>query len=202
MLKLNFTIDSEIAMMQKYHLSPNELFVTRLILHYQTDPEDTYMEEFSNLKVCNIREIFISLQEKGVILKSFKIPNAGETIDLYKIPINKVYTKGLYKAAYELGMDLFEHYPQFSVINGKTVALRSIAKKFNSIEDACRVYGKYIGWNEETHNKIIDLLNWSKDNCPLNMSLGTFIVNRSWLDLEAMKNGDIINVNFDSFTDI
>lgn len=97
-----------------------------------------------------------------------------------------------------MGKELFEAYPQFGIIGTSTVPLRTVAKKFDSLEEAYFRYGKSIKWNEEKHNQIIELVRWAKDNNIINCSLASFIVNQGWIDLEALKKGDGANVNFDA----
>lgn len=138
----------------------------------------------------NLRSVIISLQTKEIILKSYKIPSEGKPFNPYNIQINKNFIKNLYKSSFELGKELFEVYPQFGTINGGVIPLRTVAKHFDSLEDCYFRYGKSIGWNPEKHSKIIDLVKWGKDNNVLNMSLSSFVINNSWIDLEAMKEGD------------
>ena len=202
----NLSIENEIAILNKYRLNPTELFVLRLILLAQDDEENSSLYDYLALpEDCkgNFRETLISLQNKGIILKSYKIPESGTTIEsIYEIPINKNSIKSFYKAAFVLGNELYEHYPQFGTINGRSFPLRSVAKKFNSLEDAFRIYGKSINWNTETHKHILELIDWAKDRDVLNMTLASFIVNHSWRDLEAMKEGNADNLRIDSFIDI
>lgn len=205
MANLNFSQNEEIVVLRKYNLNPTELFTLRLLLIAQDDEEDTNLYDFLSLGddcTTGFRNCLESLQEKGIILKSYKIPESGSTISVYDIPINKTVTKGLYKSAFEMGVELFEHYPQWGMINGRAIALRSVAKKFNSLEDAYRFYGKSIGWNIEKHKEIIELLDWAKDKEIINFSLSTFLINNGWLDLQSMKEGKVSNVGFDSYTDI
>ena len=50
--------------------------------------------------------------------------------------------------------------------------------------------------------EIIKLVDWAKQNNAINFSLCNFLINHSWLDLQAMKDGKVNNITFDSFTDI
>ena len=97
-----------------------------------------------------------------------------------------------------MGKELFDVYPQFGNIGGCMVPLRSVAKKFDSLEDCYFKYGKTIKWKDELHIKIIDLVKWGKDNNIINQSLASFVVNQAWIDLEALKNGDSGNINYDN----
>jgi hypothetical protein len=44
----------------------------------------------------------------------------------------------------------------------------------------------------------MELIEWGKDNNVINMSLASFIINRSWVDLETMKKGEAGNYDFNS----
>ena len=88
----------------------------------------------------------------------------------------------------------------FININGALFSARGIAKKFNSPEDFFRYYGKAIGWNIDKHNKIIELLKWEQNNDVhfINMSIATFVINENWNELEALRDGKLANINYDT----
>lgn len=201
MKHLTLTLEEEICLLDKYGLTPNELLVVRVLLILQDNNEE---ELFQNLMVTlkhinlSLREVLVQLQKKEVILKSFKIPNSGEKFDPYSIPINKNFIKTLYKSSFEMGKELFDSYPQFGSINGNVVPLRTVAKHFDSLEQAYFKYGKAIGFNPEKHKVIIELTKWAKDNNILNCSLSSYIINNGWLDLQAMKDGNTANFNVDA----
>lgn len=194
------TIEDELLILNKYRITPNELMFIRTLLILQEDANEelfkTYIEILHNSNI-QIRELITRLQAKGIILKSFKVPNPGEAFDPYSIPINKPFLKNLFKSSFEIGKELFEVYPQFGNINGCVVPLRTVAKKFDSLEDCYARYGKEIKWNPEIHSTIIDLVNWAKDNNILNCSLASFIINNGWKDLQALKDGEG-NINYDA----
>lgn len=201
MKNLTLTLEEEISIIDKYGLTPNELLILRVLLLFQDNEEEELLHRLlTTLKRVNIqlREVLIELQKKEIILKSYSIPKQGEVFDPLTIPINKNFIKNLYKCSFEMGKELFEEYPQFGSINGNLVPLRGISKHFDSLEQAYFKYGKCVGWNLERHNHIIELVKWAKDNNILNCSLSSFIINNGWLDLEALRNGDLANINYDS----
>lgn len=201
MKNLTLNLEEEISILSKYRITPNELtFIKTLLILQDEGNEDLFKDYIESLYVCNVklREILISLQKKEIILKSYKIPFEGESFDPYSIPFNKNFIKNLYRCSFEMGKELFEAYPQFGIIGTSTVPLRTVAKKFDSLEEAYFRYGKSIKWNEEKHNQIIELVRWAKDNNIINCSLASFIINQGWIDLEALKKGDGANVNFDA----
>lgn len=201
MKNLTLNLEEEIALISKYRISPNELMLVRTLLILQEDGnEDLFRNYIKALYECGIklREILLYLQEKGIILKSFKICKEGEAFDPYTIPFNKTFIKTLYKCSFELGKELFEEYPQMASINGNLVTLRGVSKHFNSLEDCYFRYGKNIKWNEEKHKHIIELVRWGKEHDLIKQSLSSFVINNAWLDLEAIKSGDSGNINFDT----
>lgn len=193
-------IDNEASILTKYNLNPNELYVIKCLLFMQED-ESKYLQSYLQLPEStrgNFRDILLSLQNKHLILSSFTIPSKGQSLDLSQIPFSKNFLKDYYRNSFELGKELFEAYPQFGEINGKVISLRGVASKFDSLEDAYRVYGKIIHYKEEIHKEIISLVNWAKNNNILNQSLASFIVNQGWIDLKAIKDGKVVNYNVNS----
>lgn len=201
MKNLTLNLEEEISILSKYRITPNELtFIKTLLILQDEENEDLFKDYIESLYVCNVklREILISLQKKEIILKSYKIPSEGESFDPYSIPFNKNFIKNLYKSSFELGKELFEIYPQMTVINGSLVTLRGVSKHFDSLEACYFRYGKAIGWNQERHEKVLDLIKWAKERDIIKQSLSSFVINNSWLDLEAIRSGDSGNYNFDT----
>lgn len=121
MKNLTLNLEEEICIIDKYGLTPNELLVIRVLLILQDDnQEELFQNLLIALKHINLpfRDILVQLQDKGIVLKSFKIPARGTSFDPYSIPINKNFIKNLYKSSFEMGKELFEAYPQFGNING------------------------------------------------------------------------------------
>lgn len=194
-------LNEELILMEKYKLTPTELFAVKTILLAQ-DNEDEYIFKFNNILNeldIKFRDILISLQNKSIILKSYKIPKEGEVLKLEDIEINKLFIKSYYKASFELGKELFDIYPMFGDIGGNIISLRTVSKKFNSLEDFYRFYGKSIRWNPNTHKEIIELIKWAKENTTfINCSISSFCINQMWNELKALKDGQLININYDS----
>lgn len=207
MSKLTLNLEEEIALLDKYRITPNELMFIRtlLILQDEEDPfdeganEKLFQSYLEVLYPCGIKagEIIQSLKDKGLINKSYN-PGKTGSFDPYEIPINKPFIKSLYKSSYEMGKELFDTYPQSTVINNSVVTLRNVSRHFNSLEECFRRYGKAIGWNVDKHRHIIELVKWAKEYDMLKQSLSSFVINNTWIDLEALKEGDKLNVNFDA----
>lgn len=193
-------LDNELVILEKYGLTPNEIFCVQLILLASEEDQLELLGRFcftdENKEI--FRNSLKSLQDKGIILKSYKIPNPGEVFDPMNVEFNKNFTKFLFKASFEIGEELFNTYPMFTNIDGVAVSLRGIAKKFDSLEDFYRFYGKSISWNPEKHNEIIELVKWGKENNVIRESIASFVINRSWDTIKALKKGDVVNINYDA----
>lgn len=202
---LTLTLEEEVSILDKYRLIPTELFLIRVLLILQDEnDEELFARYIKTLRQAgiNLRNILISLQEKEIILKSCKIVKEGEEFNPYSLQLNKNFIKNLYKCSFELGKELFEEYPAFTVINNSYTALRGVSKHFNSLEDCFVKYGKSIKWNLEIHKEIIELVKWGKEHNMINQSLSSFVVNNGWHDLKAIMNGDAGNVNFDTIREL
>lgn len=203
-MKLTLELNDEISLLERYKLIPTEMFLLRVLLILQEENNEelffNYIKTLKNAGI-NLRNILISLQDKGIILKSYKIPKEGQEFDPYSIELNKNFVKNLYKCSFELGKDLFENYPQFNFINNNMVSLRGVSKHFNSLEDAYFRYGKAIKWNPEIHKEIIELVKWGKEQNVICQSLSSFIINQAWHDLKAMKEGDS-DINYNAIREL
>lgn len=200
MKNLTFNLEDEISILSKYRITPNELMLIRTLLLLKDEDNVQIFQDYIELlhdDGIKLRDILLCLRGKGIINKTTQIPEEGQRFDPYSVDINKTFTKGLYKCSFEMGKELFETYPQFGSVQGNLVGLRSISKRFDSLEDAYFRYGKSIRWDEKTHRHIIDLVKWAKDNNIINYTLTSFIIDQRWLELEALQNGDA-NINYDN----
>ena len=187
-----FTIENELVLLEKYNMTPTELFTVRVILLAKEEGEYEWIQRFA--QTVKLIDILKSLQEKGIILKSWKIiPNT--TLQVEDIPLNQNFQKQFFRASFEMGQELFEVYPQSTYVNGSLYNLKRVSKHFDSLEQAFLKYSKYIKNNPDTHQHIIKLIQWGIDNGYNFSTLDSFIIDNSWLAIEAMKNGEGINVN-------
>lgn len=195
----NLEIKQQLLFCEKYGINPSELLLLEMILLAQEDEDIELVQLYFKSRICargNIREMLQGLQDAGVILKTYKIPEKGQKLDIHIIPINKNLIRDFYKSSFEMGKELFDNYPISTVVNGLEYKLRRISKKFDSLEDAFRAYGKAIRWKPEAHEKVIELIKAGKENNYQFTNLGDFIVDRDWLNMEAIsKDGVMMNSN-------
>ena len=150
-----------------------------------------------------MRDVLLSLQEKGVIKKACKIPNEGEKLDVDTLAFNENFLKFYRKTSGELGQELFDAYPSEAIIQGTVWPMRNFAKKFNSEEEFFFAYGKAIGWSLVKHKEVLELIQWSKDNdhFGLNMNIADFVISKMWNNIREHRDGSNA-ITFDTMTSI
>ncbi len=197
----NLELKQQLLFCEKYGINPSELLLLEILLISQEGDEPEIVHEYFSSRVCArgfTIELLSGLRDAGIILKSYKIPEKGTVFNPLNVPLNKIIIKDFYKCSFEIGKELWDAYPQFGIINGSQVGLKSVSKKFDTIEDCFRYYGKVIRWKPEIHNHIIELVNWAKENNILCVTFSNFIIDHKWEELEALRNGDTGGMNFDA----
>ena len=197
----DLNLEQQLIFCDKYIITPNELLLLEIILLAQEgeQPEIVYNYFNANVDARGLtRPMLERLQAVGIINKTYKIPQKGERLNIYDIPINKNVVKDFFKCSFEMGKELFENYPMFGLINGEPVGIRSVSKKFDSLEDFYRYYGKSISWKPEKHEYIMELVSWAKDHNLLVTTLANFVIDHKWEELEALRNGEIANIDFNA----
>lgn len=195
MKDLELSIEREIDFMIKYQLSSNELFVMKLIFYAQDNHEEFLSKYFTQCQEIDLRSILISLQQKGIINKTYKIPEKGVKFNPRDVDFNKNLIKDYVRHSEELGMDLFQNYPAFTNINGRTFSLRNITKLYKSIDEMCFAYGKEIKFDPIKHQEVMELLEWAKENNQIHSGICDFIASRKWIDLKQMRDEGIEDWN-------
>lgn len=197
----DLNLEQQLIFCDKYIITPNELLLLEIILLAQEgeQPEIVYNYFNANIDARGLtRPMLERLQVVGIINKTYKIPQKGERLNIYDIPINKNVVKDFFKCSFEMGKELFENYPMFGIINGEPVGIRSVSKKFDSLEDFYRYYGKSISWKPDKHKYIMELVSWAKDHNLLVTTLANFVIDHKWEELEALRNGEIANIDFNA----
>ena len=193
-----FNLEEQVGLLEKYKINSDELLFITVILLIQEGDENPYINLYFSLPPScrgSIRDLLISLQEKQIITKEYTIPSAGTRFVPENVTFNKNFIKMFYKASFWIGKELFDIYPISTVVNGLEYKLRRVSKKFDSLEDAYRAYGKAISWKPETHKHILQLIEWGKNNNYQFTTLDSFIVDNDWLNIEAMKENSILDAN-------
>lgn len=192
MKQIEFPIDRELDFMIKYQLFPEELMIIKLIFLAQDNHPEYLSKYFSQMPLKGApRDTLLSLQEKGIINKSYKIPEKGATFNPRDVDFNKVFLKSYIQHSGDMGMELFMNYPSFVNINGRQCSLKNISKLFNSMDDFCFAYGKVIKFNPEMHTKIMQLLEFGKENNLIHYGISEFVISLKWLEIEELQNSGV-----------
>lgn len=182
--------------MTKYQIFPEELLFIKLVFLAQEDHPEYLSKYFSQMPLKGApRDTMLSLQEKGIINKSYKIPEKGKTFNPLDIDFNKNFMKSYLQHSYDMGMELFMNYPPYMIINGKQFSLRNIAKSFKNLDDFAFAYGKAIKFDVEKHKEIIELVEWAKEVNILNFGIIEFITSLKWLELKELKENGLTTFN-------
>lgn len=144
---------------------------------------------FSNGGKERLRELFNSLKNKGIILKSYN----AESYVPNDIQFNKNFIKSWYKQSGEMGQELFDSYPGFVEVKGKLYSLKNISKKFYSLDEFYFYYSATIGHNPEKHREIMDILAWAKEKNLINFGILEFCASRKWEMFKEMREKGIDN---------
>ena len=197
----DLNLEQQLIFCEKYSINPSELLLLEILLLAQEGEQPEIVNTYFTSTMCargNTRELLSGLQDAGVITKAYKIPEKGSTFNPLDVPINMNLVKDFFKCSFEMGKELFENYPMFGLINGEPVGIRSVSKKFDSLEDFYRYYGKSISWKPEKHEYIMELVEWAKDHNLLVTTLANFVIDHKWEELEALRNGEIANIDFNA----
>ena len=194
---LNHNLRTELILMDQYKLDPNELFCIKVILLAQ-EGEYEYLQNYAQILNGQLRLLLTTLQSKGIIIKAYKIPKEGTQFIPEDVQFNQNFLKKYYRSAFEMGEELFYTYPQSAVVQGQVFNLRTVSKKFDSLEDAFGKYAKQIKNNPELHRQVIDDIKWGIENGYNFTTLDRFIVDRAYESLHSMRLGENININLEA----
>ena len=194
---LNHNLHTELILMDQYKLDPNELFCIKVILLAQ-EGEYEYLQNYAQILNGQLRLLLTTLQSKGIIIKAYKIPKEGTQFIPEDVQFNQNFLKKYYRSAFEMGEELFYTYPQSAVVQGQVFNLRTVSKKFDSLEDAFSKYAKQIKNNPELHQQIINDIKWGIENGYNFTTLDRFIVDRAYESLHSMRLGENININLEA----
>lgn len=206
MEKLYINLNDRLTQMEKYRLTVEELLVVELLFLASVEENHSeFLKRYYSMNVTKtgLRDVLLSLQAKGVILKSYKVPESGKPFNPQSVQFNQLFLNNYRKFSGELGVEFFQEYPSIAIINGVEAPLKNFAKKFNTEEEFYYAYGKAIGWKEDTHKRVMDIIKWGRDNgCRLmNMNIADFVISKMWNSVEELKNGNGV-MTFDSTTSI
>lgn len=190
------SLKEEIDIFINNNLTPNELFMLRL-LFLAKDGYNKYLVEYLS-NVANgkdlLKQTLLSLKDKQVINSTYEIPKSGETFNVKVIPFNKNFIKRYIRDTREIGKEFFDAYPPFITIKGRTYSIRNIAKaNLFSFEEFCSFYAKTIKNSGATHDRIMEALEFAKENNLIHYSIIEFLASKKWEEIEFVRNSGDVN---------
>lgn len=186
------SIEREIDFMIKYQLTADELYLIRLIFYAQDEHPEYISKFFSQCELTKpLIEVLGSLQDKGIINKSYKIPQKGSIFNAKDVEFNKSIVKSFLQHSNEMGMELFMNYPATTIINGKVFSLRNITKLYTSLDDMSFAYGKAIGFSPDKHREVMELLDFAKEQNLISSGICDFISSMKWIDIQELRDNGV-----------
>ena len=180
-------------------LAEHKLTADELLLVYLTyiarDEEGGHIEYFNqwfeNGGNKQLRSLFESLKEKGIIHKDY----ITDSWDPNQIEFNKYFLKSWLKHSLQMGQELLDTYPSFLYINGKYAPLKDVSKRFSSLDEFFFFYSTQIGHNPKNHEKVMEILNWAKENGFITFGILSFVISNQWKALQELRdNPELIPV--------
>jgi hypothetical protein len=193
---LIFDFEKQIEFMIKNQLTADELFLIKLILYAKEGKDVLIKKYFTNAGLSKpLRDVLSDLQNKGIITKAYIIPEKNTIFNPTDVKFNKNFIKQIYQNTQDLGMELFEKYPAFVVINNTTYPLRNITKLYRSFDEFCFKYAEAINFNLEKHEEVLKLVEDAADSNLINVNIASFVGSHGWEDLKAMQEKDLGTFN-------
>lgn len=178
--------EEELAVYDRYGITPAELLFIKMTLSAR-EPEgrgiaEKYFALHEDVR-SPVQELIVSLKDKGVVLS----PVPGKIFRPADVRFSKAFETAVYKASFTMGKELYDAYPLSIVVNGVEHKLRRVSKKFDSLEQAFFRYGKSLGWSPVRHARVLELVKAGRESGYVFTTLGDFIVDCDWENLEAMS---------------
>ena len=197
-------LNTILNLLSLYNLSADELLLVYLSFISQREEGlgaghgEYFAKWYSGGGQEKLRSLFESLKAKGIIKKDYN----PESFNPSEVDFNKTFLKGFLKHSDELGKELWEAYPGYSILNGVRYNWKNICGKnspFNSLEQFFFFYSKEISHNPEKHKKVMDILKWAIDNNQIRFGIREFVTSHKWDELEQLRKEGVQGEVAESF---
>lgn len=181
------SLDTILNIMSEYKLTADELLLVYLTFIAQSENGSNtnyFLRWYDSCGKYNLKKLFESLKEKGVILKNYN-PSAYIPEE---IEFNSNFLKKYFKLTGQLGQELYNAYPSYMYINGKIVSLKNISKIFRDLNELYFKYASIIKHNVNKHKEILDILEWAKSQDLVTVSLPEFIISCKWNEYKELRD--------------
>ena len=181
------SLDTILNIMSEYKLTADELLLVYLTFIAQSENggnTNYFLRWYDSCGKYNLKNLFESLKEKGVILKNYN-PSAYIPEE---IEFNSNFLKKYFKLTGQLGQELYNAYPSYMYINGKIVSLKNISKIFRDLNELYFKYASIIKHSVDKHKEILDILEWAKSQDLVTISLPEFIISCKWNEYKELRD--------------
>lgn len=181
------SLDTILNIMSEYKLTADELLLVYLTFVAQSENggnTNYFLRWYDSYGKYNLKNLFESLKEKGVILKNYN-PSAYVPEE---IEFNSHFLKKYFKLTGQLGQELYNAYPSYMYINGKIVSLKNISKIFRDLNELYFKYASIIKHSVDKHKEILDILEWAKSQDLVTVSLPEFIISCKWNEYKELRD--------------
>ena len=180
-------IETILNILIEFNISADELLLIYLTLCAQDSHSEYFATWFDGYGKDKLKSLFESLKSKGIIHKNYN-PKCYKPDE---IEFNKNFIKKYFKQAGVIGKELFEAYEPFLYINGSNYSLRNISKKFYSLEEFYFHYSKTIGHSIKTHEHVMEMLSYAKENKLIKYGILEWVASAKWLDIKYLIDNNI-----------
>lgn len=207
MYKLSIDLDRKLEIMSKHGLTAEEwLFIE--LLWTANDGQPEYLVKYFNecSKTGIPRDTIQALKDKKIFSASYKVPTEGEDFDYTEVEFSKTFINNYFKGSFEAGRELYQAYPPFIQNSEKLLCANNFTSKgYNDENDFFLKYNKAIQYKVENHIKVLEMLEWAKENKLINYGIIEYVTTRKWVEHEMMReSGEIGKISFkvDTLEDI
>jgi hypothetical protein len=194
------SIEEDLLILQECDITVEELFFIKLLFSAQEQNGrqnyiiDYYLKCKHSMPALTTLEM---LADKNVIDKKF-LPKKGDKLIADNIYFTEKFLKNWFVYAHVGGKELMDAYPNYlKTASGDLLPAKNITKVFMSLEAMYDAYGKSIRFSRVTHNKVMYLLNWAKEQNLIKYGIAEFVSSRKWdaleQDYEKIQNNEFDN---------
>jgi hypothetical protein len=186
-----YTVKEDLDLVRDLKVTPRQLMFIKMLVKDHTVASDEWRRlsyamslEFQDLTPLSTEEL-IDLIARDIVIDLNKI---GGPIFYDCYEINPKFLRKFTLKVTGLPTHLCDTYPRFFEMNGS---------KFNAqdagAEEIARTYLNHINKDEEEHERIIDDIEWAKENEFIKMGIKKFVNTRNWLSIRELR-GNAISV--------
>jgi len=186
----SYTLTEDVEIMEKLGVGPYQLFLLKTLFEAEADRVPIYkstrkMKELGLLDLDALADLIT----KGIIEDFNKLSITG-TPEFFMdyVELTPKAMKALNISSFK-AMELMRAYPRLLEINGKSFSLVNVGET-----ELSNTYARSLEITDYTHEQVMELVKWAKENNCLNVGLKKFSETHYWLTIEEMKKSGKGNV--------